>query len=401
MPHRPVTRLLYRSTPRLSTIPRRNFISGNRRTGGRVTETLNVQELARRRIDYERNRRTFLGAGAVAGIVSCIYTAWLLKEAIQNPKKLDSLLPPTDPLIVGDDVSRKVVIHDDEGREIVPTGNSTVPDFPRTINLPSTSPLSVVSSESRLGSTLPQTETTNPNASTTEYTLVGLGLRTVSFLGIQVYVVGYYIATADVAALQARLVKKINPLATTLIPGEKDLLRHALLDPVEGEETWKALLEEGIPARSVFRIVPVRDTDFHHLRDGFVRAIQPRSGSLSHVTRESASTTGDRNTVQDVDFGESMRDFRQLFNRGKVPKRKELLLARDADGRLTVLFDDGQSAGQRKLLGVVEDERISRALWLTYLAGKTVASEVARKNIVEGIIEFVERPIGTVAAQVV
>jgi hypothetical protein len=49
----------------------------------------------------------------------------------------------------------------------------------------------------------------------------------------------------------------------------------------------------------------------------------------------------------------------------------------------------------------VEDERVSRALWLNYLAGKKVASEPARKNIVEGIMEFVERPIGTVAAQVV
>jgi hypothetical protein len=38
---------------------------------------------------------------------------------------------------------------------------------------------------------------------------------------------------------------------------------------------------------------------------------------------------------------------------------------------------------------------------LNYLAGKTVASEGARKSIVEGIMEFVERPVGTVATQVV
>jgi hypothetical protein len=53
------------------------------------------------------------------------------------------------------------------------------------------------------------------------------------------------------------------------------------------------------------------------------------------------------------------------------------------------------------LIGVVEDERVSRALWLNYLAGKKVASEPARQNVVQGIMGFVERPVGTVAAQIV
>jgi hypothetical protein len=52
-------------------------------------------------------------------------------------------------------------------------------------------------------------------------------------------------------------------------------------------------------------------------------------------------------------------------------------------------------------LGGVHDERLSRAVWLNYLAGKTVASEGARKSIIEGIMEFVERPVGAVATQVV
>jgi hypothetical protein len=51
-------------------------------------------------------------------------------------------------------------------------------------------------------------------------------------------------------------------------------------------------------------------------------------------------------------------------------------------------------------LGEVQDERISRAVWLNYLAGKSVASEPARASIVDGIMEFVERPVGTVATQV-
>ena len=120
-----------------------------------------------------------------------------------------------------------------------------------------------------------------------------------------------------------------------------------------------------------------------------MRAIQARAGK-----------------VGDEKFGEAMKHFRQIFNRGKVPAKKELLLIRDGEGKLSVVYDDGGNKKEgrpagRHLVGTVDDERVSRALWLNYLAGKKVASEPARKSIVEGIMEFVERPVGTVAAQVV
>lgn len=358
-----------------SCLGRRTFSLGPQGTSsGRPVEKLNIDRLSERAQLYHRNRRLFLLSGAVAGAISFLYTGWRLKEALaKNAAKLDSSLPSTDPLASADAADRKVMVHDDEGRESVATSNSTVPYFPRTIELP---PYAAPdTSEPPSAST----------ASATEYTLVGLGLRTVSFLGIQVYVVGYYIATPDIAALQSALTKRVNSIATTLVPGEKDELRMALLDPAQGEEIWNELLEKGIPARSAFRVVPVRDTDFPHLRDGFVRAIQARSPSVGE---------------QGGDFSKSVGDFRGLFNRGSVPKRKELLLLRDGQGRLRVVYDDGRNGG-RQLLGTVEDERISRALWLNYLAGKKVASEPARKSIVEGIMEFVERPIGTVATQVI
>ncbi|KAK1753290.1 chalcone-flavanone isomerase-domain-containing protein [Echria macrotheca] len=361
---------------------RRTFLSSRRaRPSGRAVERLNVQELVRKSHDYERNRRIFLWSGTVAGLVSFVWTAYKLVGELRKPAQLDSSLPSTDPLSSSDAADRKVVIRDENGHEIVPTGNSTVPAFPRILELPNTA------------SGPDATAAIEPTGST-EYTLVGLGLRTVTFIGIQVYVVGYYIATADIAALQNRLVKKVNPIATTLVPGERDELRTALLDPVIGEETWNELLAEGIPARSVFRVVPVRDTDFHHLRDGFVRAIQARAPG--------ASAPG----ADDEGFGEAMRQFRALFNRGTVPKRKEMLLIRDGEGRLSIEYEDGtgkkkSKVGTRQLIGTVDDERVSRALWLNYLAGKKVASEPARQSIVEGIMEFVERPVGTVAAQVV
>ncbi|KAL2162927.1 hypothetical protein VTH06DRAFT_6763 [Thermothelomyces fergusii] len=376
--------------PRI-VIPRRTFFFRryDRRRSNRLVENLDVQRLAKEAENWHRQRRIFLWSGAIAGVLSTIYTAYKLKLAIEREYKLDADLPSTDPLAAANAADRKVVIHDEEGREMVPTGNSTVPLFPRTLDLPAfTAPITPPSPGAADAAEKPTIATAS---GPTEYTLVGLGLRTVTFLGLQVYVVGYYVATADIAALQDALTKRVNPIATTLVPGEREQLRAALLDPAEGERAWDELLAAGVPARSAFRIVPVRDTDFHHLRDGFVHAVQARAAPQ---------------TAADESFGEAVRQFRAVFNRGSVPKRRELLLVRDETGRLSIAYDggadkkEGRSAG-RQLIGVVEDERLSRALWLNYLAGKKVASEPARQNIVEGIMEFVGRPVGTVASQVV
>ncbi|KAI1258428.1 chalcone-flavanone isomerase [Xylariaceae sp. FL1019] len=360
--------------PCLRPTQRRTLFRGQQSTSHRAVENLNIHRMRNESHEYHVRRRTFLLSGVFAGLIATAYTASLLFKAVKkswttsNATKLDSGLPENaDPFSTEAGSKRKTVLHDEQGREIVPTGNTTVPTFPRLLDL------AVGAQEGQ--------EAVNG----VEYTLVGLGVRTVSFLGIQVYMVGYYIATQDIATIQSRLVKEINPIATTLVSNEKDELRTALLDPENGEQLWNKILKDARP-RSLFRIVPVRDTDFHHLRDGFVRAITAR-------------TQANNADFGDEAFGVAMKDFKSLFNRGKVPKSRELLMCRDGAGILTVTFDDGHSG--MGTIGRVEDERVSRLLWLNWLAGKKVASEPARKNIVEGIMEFVERPIGTVATQVV
>ncbi|KAI0159999.1 chalcone isomerase [Hypoxylon sp. FL1284] len=358
-----------RHSPRLRFAPAqcRTFLRP-RRSSHRAYESLNLDRMRSESYEYHTRRRAFLLFGTLSGFGLTCYTSYLLFQELRKPKKLDSGLPDKlDPFSTEAGSKRKTVIHDGDGTELVPTGNSTVPTFPRHVDL-------------ALGA-----EEGQEKINGVEYTLVGLGVRTVSFLSIQVYMVGYYIATQDIAAIQSRLVKEIDPIATTLVPSEKDELRKRLLDPAQGEELWNAILRE-IRPRSLFRVVPVRDTDFHHLRDGFVRAITARS-------------QGNSRDYGDEAFGAAMKEFRSVFNRGKVPKKQEMLLVRDAPGQLTIAFDDGKTG--MGTIGQVLDERVSRLLWLNYLAGTKVASEPARKNIVEGIMEFVERPIGTVATQVV
>ena len=366
------------------------------RSSTRAVESLNVNRLREHSYNYHLRRRNILLAGFVSGLSLSVYTAYLLVRELRDPKKFDAAdLPPgkLDPFKDEAGTKRKTVVHDAEGRELVPTGDSTVPTFPRLLTV-ATDPATEHSSDAE--------EVINEGG--VEYTLVGLGARTVSIFGIRVYVVGFYVATQDVAAVQARLVREISPIASTLIPSEKDELRAALLDPARGERIWRDVLADARP-RSLFRIVPVRDTNFHHLRDGFVRAIQARSSAAYQPPPPTQDKDGKAATTTPVDdfndeaFGRAMRDFKNSFKGGNAPKAREMLLCRDAAGALTVTFEKAPN-GQRAVLGRIPDERVSRLLWLNYLAGAKVASEPARKNIVEGIMEFVERPIGTVAAQV-
>jgi hypothetical protein len=253
-----------------------------------------------------------------------------------------------------------------------------------------------------------------------EYQLLGLGIRTVSFLGIQVYVVGLYIAQSDIAALQHRLINQGASLsissktsdgmvaATSLVPGERATLQQHLLDPEQGEEIWARILKEG-GIRTAIRIVPTRNTDFLHLRDGWVRAVTGRAQKADARVRElaakqeGASAAAAVPEFSDDSFGTSMNEFKALLGGGvrkNVPKGQTLLLLRDKVGALDLLYQPGDKK-PIVWLGQVNDERLSRLLWMTYLAGKNVASEGARKNIVEGVMAIVERPIGTVEQQVV
>lgn len=286
-----------------------------------------------------------------------------------------------------------------ENVEVVSTGTSYVPYFPRTIHLPtSTSPENI--------------------ESTAEYTLLGLGIRTVSFLSVQVYVVGLYVKTTSLASLQSSLIKHINPSASAPTPEEKEALRSALLDPDRSNEIWTRVLQQKGPdgVEMALRVVPVRGTDFKHLRDGWVRGITTRTDEADRrrQQRMGREARGEERRIglpQPVDpsefadetFGLAMREFKNLFSgRGKAPKGSVLTLTRNSEGVFGVLYQPKGKEGEGQFvhMGEVRDERVSRLVWLLYLGGKNVSSEPARRNVVEGCLGIVERPVGTVEGRV-
>ncbi|PLB33107.1 chalcone isomerase domain-containing protein [Aspergillus candidus] len=313
--------------------------------------------------------------------------------------------------------SPAMILQGPDGSTQVETGTSSVPHFPSTMRLPTRS------STLQPGDALPAS---GDDGASEEYQLLGLGIRTVSFLRIQVYVVGLYIATKDLPELQQRLVRTaVNPpkevdspavvqpttgagsvaFATSLVPGEREALKKLLLDEERGDAAWSAVLREG-GLRMAWRVVPTRNTDFLHLRDGWVRGLAARAQkyTLSPLPDTSDSSGGGKKEgeFKDESFGTAVGEFKALFGGGggggkkSVSKGQTLVLVRDADGALEGLVQAEVGKSGMRFLGRVSDERISRLVWLNYLAGKNVSSDGARRSVVDGVMGVVERPVGTI-----
>lgn len=88
------------------------------------------------------------------------------------------------------------------------------------------------------------------------------------------------------------------------------------------------LLDTG--AKCALRIVPVRNTDFSHLRDGFMRAVQAR--------QKIARTSKKLSEEDEVRIGESLQKLKALFPAQSVPKGNALVLLRTPTG-LTVEYE--------------------------------------------------------------
>ena len=338
---------------------------------------------ARRKPNYRL--AIFCGLAAVAA-------TW----AVTRPKRLRLDAPPNpskDALTAG---ARVEITGKDHGDDVdqVATGTSTIPYFPRKIWLPRSGSSSTDGTSPALPAGVGVAKEED------EYQLLGLGIRKVSLFKIQVYVVGFYVAKSDMGRLQEELVKaSVGSGASTLVQDEKQELRTTLLDGDGSMTVWGQVLKEG-GVRSAVRIVPTRNTNFAHLRDGWVRGIDLR---------------GKGKEFENEGFQTAVADFKSMLGgKGSVGKGKVMLMGREVDGALRAWVEeelepsspsDAQSAAQKRgkmaLLGGLKDERISRLVWLGYLAGDNVASEEARQSVVNGVMDIVERPIGTVETQVV
>ncbi|KAN0064883.1 hypothetical protein ACQY0O_001940 [Thecaphora frezii] len=208
-------------------------------------------------------------------------------------------------------------------------------------------------------------------AGTGKLKLVGLGVRTVSFLRVRVYVAALYVDES-----------KLQQLAK-----EGGFAGNA----TSVEERVRMLVDQG--AACAIRIVPVRSTDFAHLRDGFVRALQ---GRLKKAIKASNIASG---SATEEAFSNGITEVKDCFPRGSVPKGSalDLVLVPSFTGSSLNFEYDGKVFGSVKASDSAQGFTIARELALAYFSETGEISTPFKKSVEQGLAEVVGET-GKVAA---
>ncbi|KAH9947704.1 chalcone-flavanone isomerase-domain-containing protein [Amylocystis lapponica] len=178
------------------------------------------------------------------------------------------------------------------------------------------------------------------------FSLVGVGVRTLSFLRIQVYSVGFY---ADLSSPSLHIPKDASP---------DEKIDHIVRN-----------------AACVLRIVPTRSTSYGHLRDGFMRAIQAR---LRLCRDRGALSPEEEATVQSP-----LRKFKSIFPNTPLAKHAplDILLtppSLDPGTPRTLIVRD---------LGAVQNDWLAREFVLAYFEGQGLSPPM-RKAVVGTLQDF-------------
>ncbi|KIM48355.1 hypothetical protein M413DRAFT_440083 [Hebeloma cylindrosporum] len=175
-------------------------------------------------------------------------------------------------------------------------------------------------------------------------TLVGVGVRKVSFMRVKVYSIAFY---ADLNNPNLVIPRDMSP---------EDKIEHIIRN-----------------SACVIRIVPTRSTSYTHLRDAFVRALQARlaaamrEGTITEETTQAASS--------------SMRSLKSLFPNAPLAKHSplDIFLAAPIPNRTRpVVFRD---------LGSIECDWLATEFFLNYF-DKDGPSPPLKESVFESIREF-------------
>ncbi|KAI5449889.1 Altered inheritance of mitochondria protein 18 mitochondrial [Naganishia albida] len=194
--------------------------------------------------------------------------------------------------------------------------------------------------------------------SNTALSLVGLGVRTVSFLRVKVYSAAFYLEESALGALRGQAEWSsftADRLTKATATGEGELVGEALMHKLLSQ-----------PINCAIRIVPTRKTDFGHLRDGFTRALQAR--------QKKAAKDGKLSAEEEERIDSSIQQFKSFFPSSSVPKGKELLLVKTAQNSLAVEFEG-------KTLGTLRDAWVATEMMVAYFADRNVISAPLKEDV--------------------
>ncbi|GAA5846559.1 hypothetical protein JCM5353_005354 [Sporobolomyces roseus] len=223
----------------------------------------------------------------------------------------------------------------------------------------------------------PTTKTPFPSTLTSpegvKLELVGTGVRTVSFLSIKVYAVGFYVSKKELEQAKGGKLegwKGYTPerlIAPHTIPVEEQRMQPA------GEKLIENLLEK---ADAAVVIVPLRNTSLPHLRDGFSRALVARM-KVPSVAAAFDEQAGERT-------GAALVAFKSFFPNGNLAKGAPMELFYSAVNR-NVLFQIRETpTSSPTVLGTLQDGLLSTQLMVSYFSNTAAPSEELRKSVAMG-----------------
>ncbi|KAN0133302.1 Chalcone-flavanone isomerase domain containing protein [Lactarius tabidus] len=159
------------------------------------------------------------------------------------------------------------------------------------------------------------------------FTLIGLGVRVVSFLKIKVYSVAFY---ADLSNPNLKIPPSASP-----------------------EEKVQYIVRN---TACVLRIVPTRNTSYTHLRDAFVRTLQTR--------QRIAQQAGDLSSDEQLALQAPISQLKTVFPNAPFVK----------DTPLDIVLTPPDTKRPRALiiqdLGAIQNEWVARELILSYFDGQ-------------------------------
>ncbi|PAV21859.1 chalcone-flavanone isomerase [Pyrrhoderma noxium] len=183
------------------------------------------------------------------------------------------------------------------------------------------------------------------------FNLVGLGVRTVSFIGIKVYSIAFY---ADLSNPSLKIPEDASP-----------------------DEKIEYIISN---TACVLRIIPTRNTSFSHLRDGFIRSLQ------AHM---SLQLKNGKISAQEAEEAQSpLRKLKSMFPSTPLKKGEplDILLLpppKNPEEKRSLVIRD---------LGSVECNWVSKQFLMVYFTGDGLSPPMKKSvvNYLQGPIELIK-----------
>ncbi|KAI1315177.1 Altered inheritance of mitochondria protein 18 mitochondrial [Mortierella claussenii] len=182
--------------------------------------------------------------------------------------------------------------------------------------------------------------------------LLGLGVRKITFLGIQVYSVGLYGKVSDLDDHNSRF---------RALP---EVQKFQRTDQASADTAFRAMVTT--PIELILRIAPVKNTNGPHLRDGFTR-------NLTQAAKDQKLSETDNAAAM-----EGILQFKNMFPKSKIGTDQALLFRKSPDGSMTIQLDD-------EVLGTIHNQWVIETFFFGYLQGENPISPSARDSIADGI----------------